>query len=336
MFRSPKRKGHPMSARGSSGARRTSHHDHYQEITDRITAALEAGTRPWQRPWNPAKTGGPAMPVNGATGRRYHGINVLVLGMSRLAFLHADPRWCSYKQAADRGWQVRGGEKGTTVFFYKKITVDAPDEAGDNEESQKSIPVLRAYTVFNASQIDGIPPYTPPSLEEAPWRHPEATDIILRNSKVEIRIGGDRAFYSPSTDHIQLPPESSFVSAEAWSSCALHELSHASGAPHRLNRDLVGRFGSEKYSREELRAELSSVFLGTELGLPTDIPNHASYLSSWIRCLKNDKREIFRAAADAQRIADYCLKFHPDYQDDAPYEPRDASTPDDDAVRAAA
>jgi len=287
--------------------------DHYQELTARIIAALEAGTRPWQKPWDPNKAGGPSMPVNAATGRRYRGINTLILGMSALAFANNDPRFCTYKQAAERGWQIRRGEKGTTVYFFKQLTIGDHESPESEEDHTKRIPFLRSFTVFHASQIDGIPAFVAPTVEEAPWRRPEAVDIILRNSKAVIRIGGDRAFYSPSTDHISLPPDSAFESPEAWASVALHELSHFSGAPHRLNRDLSGRFGSDSYSREELCAEISSVTIGTELNLPTDIPNHASYIQSWIKNLKNDKREIFRAAAAAQKCADYCLGFHPDY-----------------------
>ncbi|MGO9721262.1 MAG: zincin-like metallopeptidase domain-containing protein, partial [Methylocella sp.] len=123
-------------------------------------------------------------------------------------------------------------------------------------------------------------------MEEAPWRRPEAIDIILRHSKAVIRIGGDRAFYSPSTDHISLPPESAFKSPQDWASVALHEMSHWAASPDRLNRDLSGRFGSEAYAREELVAVLSSLIIGTELNLPTDIPNHASYIQSWIKILK--------------------------------------------------
>ncbi len=287
--------------------------DHYQELTDRIIAALEAGTRPWQKPWDPSKSGGPSMPVNGATGRRYRGINTLVLGMSTLAFANNDPRWCTYKQAAERGWQIRRGEKGTTVFFYKQLTIDDHRSPESGDDHTRSIPLLRSFTVFHASQIDGIPAFVAPTVEDAPWRRPEAVDIILRNSKAVIRIGGDRAFYSPSTDHIQLPPDSAFESPEGWAATALHELSHFAGAPQRLNRDLSGRFGSDSYSKEEMVAEFSSMTIGTELNLPTDIPNHASYLESWIKNLKSDKREIFRAAAAAQKCADYCLGFHPDY-----------------------
>jgi antirestriction protein ArdC len=287
--------------------------DHYQELTDRVIAALEAGTRPWQKPWDPNKAGGPAMPVNGATGRRYRGINTLVLGMSPLAFTSNDPRWSTYKQAADRGWQIRRCEKGTTVFFFKQLTINDHNSPKNDDDHTRRIPLLRSFTVFHASQIDGIPPIAPTTVQDAPWRRPEAVDVILRNSNAIIRIGGDRAFYSPATDHIQLPMESAFQSPEGWAATALHGLSHHAGASHRLNRDLSGRFGSDSYSREEMVAEFSSLIIGTELGLPTDIPNHASYIESWIKILKNDKREIFRAAAAAQKCADYCLAFHPDY-----------------------
>jgi antirestriction protein ArdC len=287
--------------------------DHYQELTDRIIAALKAGTPPWQKPWDPNKADGPSMPVNATTGRRYRGINTLILGMSSLPFTSNDPRFCTYKQAAERGWQIRRGEKGTTIYFFKQLTIGDHDSPESEEDNTRRIPLLRSFTVFHASQIDGIPAFVAPTVEEATWRRPEAVDIILRNSKAVIRIGGDRAFYSPSTDSIYLPKESAFESPQSWASVALHELSHFAGAPHRLNRDLSGRFGSEAYSREELVAVFSSLIIGTELNLPTDIPNHASYIESWLKILKNDKREIFRAAAAAQKCADYCLGFHPDY-----------------------
>lgn len=167
--------------------------------------------------------------------------------------------------------------------------------------------------MFHVSQIEGAPARVKPTPDEAPWTRPEAARIILDNSQAAIRIGGGKAYYSPGTDHIQLPPHEAFTGPEAWAATALHELGHWTGHRSRLNRDLSGRFGSGAYAQEELRAELASVFVGGVLGIPADIPNHASYLASWIRALKNDKREIFRAAADAQRIADMALGFHPDY-----------------------
>ncbi len=290
----------------------TEHRDHYQEVTDRIIAALEGGTKPWQQPWRGEGASGPLAPMNPTTGRKYHGINTLVLAMSALA-MGGDPRFCSYKQAGDRGWQVKRGERGTTVFFFKRMEVvdrDAPPEA---EDRTKRVPLLRAYTVFNGAQLDGIPPYVAPTPAEAPWRRPEAADVILRNSGAYIRIGGDRAFYSPAIDHIQLPREGSFESPQGWAAVALHEAAHWTGAPHRLNRELRNSFGSDKYAQEELRAEMASAMIGAELGLPCDLPNHASYVASWLNTLRQDKREIFRAAADAQRIADYLLAFHPDH-----------------------
>ena len=129
--------------------------DHYQEVTDRIIAALEAGTPPWRRPWDPDKAGGPAMPRNAVTGQRYRGINVLTLGMSALAFESGDPRWATYKQAEDRGWQVRKGERGTTGYFFKRLELRGDSRPEDDEDAVKRIPLLRAFGLFHASQIDG-------------------------------------------------------------------------------------------------------------------------------------------------------------------------------------
>ena len=283
--------------------------DPYQEVTDRILEALEAGTKPWIRPWNPDQAEGLQAPFNPTTGKHYRGINVLLLGIDPRAFISGDPRWMTYQQAKEQEWQVRKGERATTIFFYKPLEVDDPEA----EDGTRTIPMLRTYSVFHASQVDGIPAYKPPAIEETPWQRPEAADLILKNSGAQIRIGGGRAFYSPGTDHIQLPPENAFHGPHEWAATALHELGHWTGHKTRLDRDLSGKFGSDAYAQEELRAELASVFMGATMRLPADIPQHASYIQSWIKRLKDDKREIFRAAADAQRIADYALNFHPEY-----------------------
>jgi antirestriction protein ArdC len=290
--------------------------DHYQEVTDRIIAALEAGTPPWRRPWDPDKAGGPAMPRNAATGQRYRGINVLTLGMSVLAFASGDPRWATYKQAEDRGWQVRKGERGTTGYFFKRLELRDDTKPDDDEDAVRRIPLLRAFTLFHASQIDGIPDFIPPTIEEAPWRAPEAAEIIIANSGAIVRFGGERAFYSPATDHIQMPPQSAFATAEGFCGTLLHETCHWSGGPTRLNRDLRNHFGSHDYAREELRAEIGQMMISGELGIAVsddDFSNNAAYVASWLEKLRSDRKEIFRAAADAQRIADYLLAFHPDY-----------------------
>ena len=288
--------------------------DHYAEVTEQIIAALEAGTPPWRRPWDADKAGGPTMPCNATTGMRYRGINTLVLGMSPLAFASGDPRWATYKQAADRGWQVREGSRGTPAYFFKRTEVKDKSASSDDEDGTKRIPLLRAFTLFHASQIEGVPDFVPPTVEEAPWRAPEATETIVANSQAVVRIGGDRAFYSASTDHIQMPPREAFHSASGWRSTILHELAHWSGAASRLNRDLRNGFGSHDYAREELKAEIAMCQIAAELNLEDcDFTNSASYLASWLAKLRSDRKEIFRAAAAAQRIADYLLGFHPDW-----------------------
>ena len=154
----------------------------------------------------------------------------------------------------------------------------------------------------------------PRPIEEAPWRAPDAVETIFANSGAEIRIGGPRAFYSTVTDHIQMPPAVAFHSPGAWSSVQIHEGIHWSGSKHRLNRDMSGRFGSKSYAREELVAELGQLNVCSTLGIADcDFVNGAAYLSHWLDILREDKREIFRVAADAQRAADFLLAFHPDY-----------------------
>ena len=311
---------------GPNGAPR----DHYQDVTNRIIEALEAGTPPWRRPWDPDKAGGPAMPRNATTGQRYRGINVLTLGMSTLAFSSGDPRWATYKQAEERGWQVRKGERGTTGYFFKKLELrdDRTDGSGpEGDDTVRRIPLLRSFSLFHASQIEGIPDFIPPTIEEAPWRAPEAAEIIIANSGAAVRFGGEKAFYSPSTDHIQMPPHAAFATVTGFCGTMIHELSHWTGAPPRLNRDLRNHFGSHDYAREELRAEIGQMMVCGELGIAGgDFSNNAAYVAAWLERLRSDRREIFRAAADAQRIADYLLAFHPDYAN------RQAGPPDNESA----
>jgi antirestriction protein ArdC len=302
--------------------------DYFQELTDKVVAELEKGIVPWHRPWEPDKCIGPQAPVNGITGRPYHGANVLALALSPHAFLTGDPRWCTYQQALEHGYQVRKGEKATTVFFAKPLNVQTKERDTDDPDSpaSRTIHMLKAYSVFSmGSQIDGVPPYAPPTVEEAPWTKPDAAQTIIANSRAVVRVGGDRAFYSPSTDHIQLPPDNAFPGPAEFSSVALHEMTHWTGARHRLDRDLTGGFGSAKYSFEELIAEMSSLFVTGTLNLPQTTTNSAAYIGHWNAKLKSDNRAIFKAAAQAQRAADYLLAFHPDYA--ATLEPDEAPKP---------
>lgn len=286
------------------------HPDHYQDVTDRIIESLEKGVRPWNKPWDEGKAL-PTWPRNATTDHKYRGINILLL-MSHPRSFDGDPRWCSYNQAKEQGWQVRKGEKGTRIYFYKTLEIEDEKQSNNSsdEPSVRRIPLLRAYTVFHASQIDGIPPYEPPTRDDKRFTPIEEAEILLKNSGAEIHHGGPRAFYSPTTDHIQLPPKEAFTKPEGYYGTALHELAHwTGGKDNRVPRNMKGRFGSESYAREELRAEIGSAFLCTEIGIQHDLEDNASYIASWLKVLKEDKHEIFRAANDAQKIADYCFGF---------------------------
>jgi antirestriction protein ArdC len=295
--------------------------DTYQEVTDRVIASLEAGKVPWHKPWNPDAAGCSTTPRNAVTGKKYRGLNTIFLAMEGRVAQTEDPRFCTYKQAEAKGWQVRKGEKGTTAVFAQKVEIRDKDtkalvgrivDGKKVDDAIKEIFVYKTFTVFHASQIDGIPKYVVPEAGQT-WRKPEAAAVILKNSGVEVRTGGESAYYSPDKNLIQLPPDHAFTSPEAWAATAMHELGHATGHPERLNRPLNTSKLSTDYAKEELRAELCSVFIGTEIGLPTNIDNHAAYIGSWLQALRDDKREIFRAASEAQRMADYCLGFHPEF-----------------------
>jgi len=288
----------------------TEHRDHMQELVDRVAEIIEStGKLPWKREWDPSKCVGPQSPFNAATGEPYHGINVICLGLNPLAFTTGDPRFCTYKQAQDKGWQVKKGEKSTVVFFFKPLEIE--DEKA--KDGTRVVPILRHYSVFHVSQMEGVLPYTPPTAEEAPWTRPEAVSTILNASGVKVLTGGDRAFYSPGHDSIQLPPDVAFKSAEYWAATAIHELNHATGHPSRMNRNLTGKFGSDAYACEEARVEMAAAFVCNTLNLPTDFENHAAYVAGWLKKLREDKRELFRAAADAQKISDWTLGYHPNY-----------------------
>ena len=294
--------------------------DFRQEVTDRIITMLENGVAPWQKPWNPGEAS-VGMPFNPTTERSYRGGNAIHLMATALRQGYDDPRWMTYKQAADQGWQVRRGEKGTQIEFWEvkaepKEQRQPESGAGDQAEREKrgSRLIHRVYTVFNAKQIDGVPAYQPRQL--TPFEVAQSGESILENSGAKIQHDqGDRAFYSRSSDTIHLPPRDAFKDAAGYYGTALHELAHWSGHPSRLARATLNesyRFGDPNYAKEELRAELASVFLAAERGIPHDPEQHAAYVGSWIKALRKDKNEIFRAAHDASAATDYLLSLERD------------------------
>jgi len=285
--------------------------DFRQEVTNQIIEMLEKGTAPWQTPWEP---GALQLPLNPITERTYRGGNALHLMAVGARKGYEDPRWLTYRQAQENGWQVRKGEKGSQIEFWQFEAAKA--QAQDSNESEREStgggharPIRRVYTVFNARQIDGIPSFAPKQLQE--WEVAETAESILQNSGAQIRHDQrDRAFYSRSEDAVHLPRQEAFKSAADYYGTALHELAHWSGHPTRLNRQTLNesyRFGDPNYAKEELRAELASVFLAAERGIPHNPEQHAAYVGSWIKTLQDDKNEIFRAAKDAHKAADFIL-----------------------------
>lgn len=261
-----------------------------QTITDNIIKQLEAGTAPWVRPWH---SHGADAPYNPVAKRYYNGINFIQLSMTPASSHY----WCTYKQAQDVGAQVRKGEKGTQVIYFSPLVIQ---DKKTNEE--KKIPMLKTYVVFNADQIDGLE--LPKSEERTEIQTIESCEEFIKTQRAELKFGGNRAFYVPSMDYIQLPDRDQFKSTSDYYATALHELSHWTGHESRLKRDFSGRFGNEAYAFEELVAELGSAMLCAHLKIDGQL-QHASYIESWLKVLKDDPKNILKASALAQKILDY-------------------------------
>jgi antirestriction protein ArdC len=281
----------------------------YQDITGKIIAELEQGRVPWVQPWG--NVSAPlGLPCNAATGRHYNGINILTLWCAVAERGFAAQSWLTFRQALKLGAHVMKGEKGTTVVYadrfvpYRERTRAA--EAGDEPDA---IPFLKRFTIFNADQCEDLP------ADIAPLPLPLAENLILPQAEAliaatgaDIRVGGNRAFYVPSADFIQVPPNSSYLEPVNWHRTVCHELGHWSGHTSRLNRDLSGGFGSPAYAREELVAEITSAFVCAALSIVPTV-RHADYLGSWLDVLREDNRAIIRAASAASKAADYLLAF---------------------------
>lgn len=281
--------------------------DLYASVTERIITALEAGTPPWICPWH--GVGVDARPANATSGRPYRGINVLLLNLRAMVDGFAHSRWLTFQQALAVGGHVRRGEQGTQVVFFKLHEVDKPGAAqpGAADADRRVVPLLRAFTVFNVEQVDGLPePLAARSAAPAGWEPLAVAEDILGASGAVVRHGGSRAFYMPDADLIQLPPQTAFDCAGDYYATALHELTHWTGHASRCNRPLGRRQGIDAYAFEELVAEMGAAFLTDHCGIVGRL-QHASYIASWLQALRGDKRLIFTAAAQAQKAADYLL-----------------------------
>ena len=294
--------------------------DIYREVTERIIQALEQGTAPWVRPWSVESD---PFPINAATRRRYRGINTLLLHLTALQCGYARNRWLTYRQATAIGAQVRRGEHGVGIVFFRVLEVSpedrrsrvmgSKDASGDEDDTPRSARLLRLFTVFNVAQIEDLPARLIEPEAVVGWDMVKEAEAIIQSSGAEIRHGGNAAFYSPGPDRIQLPPRAAFKRAEDFYCTALHELIHHTAHPTRLTRPLHPK-GHPGYAMEELIAELGSAFLCAHCRLDGEL-HHPEYVSHWLEALRADKRAIFTASAQAQKAADYLLARLPQASD---------------------
>lgn len=297
--------------------------DYVNQVAASIVEQLKAGTAPWLKPWYPGER---FLPYNPTTGNTYRGMNAVWLMSRAENHGYSDVRWMTYRQAQEAGAQVPKGEKGTPIQFWKwqglEPVRDTDGKPVLDENGQPVRQVVRyerprvwSAVVFNAEQIDGLLP-APHWSPLAEWERHGRAETILTRIGVNIRyVRDDRAFYRLADDTITLPERDQFPSGDRFYATALHETGHATGHPSRLNREDLGHpFGSEAYAREELRAEIASLMLGEQLGIGHDPGQHVAYVASWIRALANDPREIFRAAADAERITQHIRAFEHEHE----------------------
>ena len=286
----------------------TEKRDVYATVTAQIINAIEQGVGNWSMPWH---TSGrfAFSPINVSSKKPYRGINTLCLWASAQSKGYESGEWGTYKQWQERGAQVRKGEKATLVVFWKFAnSADDTDDADDTTPTSGSrLLFTRGYAVFNAAQVDGYTPKAEP--ESTPNERMAHAEAFFAGIAADVWHGGNLAFYSPATDHIQLPPFQAFRDGVSYYSVLAHEHTHYTAKADRCDRQLGKRFGDNAYAAEELIAELGAAFTCAHLGLSTEPrADHAAYIDSWLKVLKADKRAIFTAASKAQQATDWMIQ----------------------------
>ena len=279
----------------------------YQEVTDRIITELETGTRPWIKPWSADHAAVNITRPLRSTGEAYRGINTLLLWSAAANNGYQSPYWLTFNQAKKIGAHVQKGEKGTAIVYASTIEKTGENDQGENVTEK--IPFMKGYTVFNAEQVADLPESWHPGVKQ-PEGGPERighAETFVNRTGATIHEGGAQAAYSATLDLVKMPPLAAFQNAETYYTTLLHELTHWTKHPSRLDRNLGRKkWGDEGYAREELVAELGSAFLACDLSLELEPrEDHAAYIGSWLQLLRDDKRAIFEAAARAQSAADY-------------------------------
>lgn len=299
----------------------SSRFDVYEAITNQIITAIEAGAGQVQLPWH-RKGSAIYRPINIASGKAYRGVNTVALWAAADALSYGQGIWGTYCQWQERGAQVRKGEKSSLVIFYKELEPCQSEQSSDDDAGNRRF-MARASRVFNIAQVDG---YTMPEVDEASDRIDpcDAAETFIASTGAKISVGGDSAYYRPSTDTITMPHRHRFTgtetstATEGWYSTLLHELTHWSGASHRLDRTFGKRFGDDAYAMEEMVAELGAAFLCGDLGITAEPrSDHAAYIDNWLRILKSDRKAIFTAASAANKAAEYLASLTVDERREA-------------------
>ena len=287
--------------------------DWSQVVTNHVLEKLQQGCMPWIKPWTPGsnKSGFFGdLPYNGKTGRQYSGTNIIMLSLNE--YCRAD--WYTYAQAKKMGANVRKGEKGTPIIFAKQIVL--PEEKRRNEDDSGKRFMLRGWSVFNAEQIDGLPPQDeividPKDESDDSWVVPEFEQIIEQTGAT-IKHRGSRACYLRNRDRIELPSHDKFKDSTGYYATVFHELGHWTGHSTRLDRKMGKMFGDAEYAFEELVAEMTSAFCCRRLGMQGKA-QHVEYINHWIKLLKSDKKALVRAAKQAQKAFEMIMpqEMHP-------------------------
>lgn len=277
--------------------------DIYQIVTNRMIQALEENRAPWIKPWSD-KGGSTELPFNHVTKKYYNGINILLLWDAAERNNFVSNQWLTFNQAKTKKAKVKKGSKGTQIIFWKILEKEEYNQK-TNETETKKIPMARFYTVFNADQVEGL------KLEEKSneehikeWEDMDAVEADIASLNANIQHGGNRAYYRPKDDFIQIPEKEQFGDGGAYYATLLHEFVHWTGNDSRLERKTGRSFGDEDYAKEELVAEIGSAFLCAEYNIEGML-QHENYIKSWIKVLKNDKRAIVSAASKAQKAVEF-------------------------------
>lgn len=279
-------------------------------LVNEFVKALKEERIPWERGWRNSQN------MNAISNYKYHGINNFILTLVSQQRGYEDPRWITFKQVSDNNWKLIDAKgKGVPIEFWspydtkekKKISIEEAIEI-KKEEPERIKNICQTYYVFNASLVDGIPPYQKGTLNIS---HNDISEFLanyLESENIQLFYRGDEAYYSLTDDAIVMPSFENFKSESIFFDTLAHEIAHSTGHPNRLHRDLSGVFGSINYAKEELRAEISSAFLNAELSIPLsqeNVDRHKAYIQSWIEVLEKDPRELFKAITDAETIVNY-------------------------------